>query len=205
MNLKQMIQKMKQDSITYHDNIQEYVCTIQCIFSACVFAFFVLHIGMRSILDFTIFYRLDIALWVFVLQMVLELGWYLMFKYYFSTHKKYILYAAYLNIFVITALLEFQYFLYDEFISYIIIICIILSTSLTIIGHIRGYMSIMTLIVAFDVTVTVIKNYKIENPYNIYVYIIDNFFLILFAVGINFFFSKLKCQEFAKKNNRLYI
>lgn len=215
MNLKQTIQKMKQDSVTYHDSIMEYIRTVQGIFSACVFVFFILHIIVRCVLDFKIFHALNPAIWISILQMFLSLGWYFLFKYYLPVHTKYVLHAAYLNIFIIMALLELQYFLYDEFISYTIIICLILSTSLTIIGHIRGYMSIVTLIVTLDAINTVTSNYqtvytvanncRIVDIYSIYIYIVDNFFLILFVVGINFFFSKLKCQEFAKKQQILYL
>lgn len=205
MNLKQMFQKMKQDTITYHDEIQEYIGTIQRIFCACIFVFFALHIVVRSVLDLTIFHGLNPALYISVLEMVLSLGGYFLFAYYLNTHKKYILYATYLNIFQVTALLELQYFLYDEFMSYTIIICIILSTSLTIIGHIRGYMSIMMLIVSMDAIITIIKNYEKVDRYSLCMYIIDNLFVILFVVGINFLFSKLKCQEFAKKQQILYL
>lgn len=205
INLRHMFQKMKQDTVTYHDEIEEYIRGIQCIFCACLFVFFALHIVVRSILDLNIFHALNEALWISVLQMGLSLGWYFLFKYYLDTHKKYILYATYLNIFQITALLELQYFLYDEFISYTIIICIILSTALTIIGHIRGYMSIMTLIVSMDAITTIVKNYHMVDQYSLCMYIIDNFFVILFVVGINFFFSKLKCEEFEKKRQILYL
>ena len=66
-------------------------------------------------------------------------------------------------------------------------------------------MSIMAVVVSMDALITIIKNYHLVDQYNLCMYIIDNFFVILFVVGINFFFSKLKCEEFAKKKQILYL
>ena len=205
MKIGQIINKMKQDAINYHDDIQEYVCITQCTFSACLCLFFLLHIVMISILDFADYQKLNVAIWISFLQMFFSLIWYLLFRYYFSSHKKHILTAAYLNIFQVTTILELQYFFYDDFISYTVIVCIILCTSLTVIGHIRKYLSIITLICISDIIATIIKNYTYIHSYYMHMYIIDTLFIVVIAVVINICFSRLKYQDFAKKQQILYF
>lgn len=189
----------------YHDDIQEYICNVQQIFCACLIIFFCLHTVVTSILDFLTFQELNSIIWIFILQIFLSLIGYFLFKYYFASHRKHVAKAAYFNIFQVIVILELQYFFYDEFIPYTIILCIILSTSITIIGHIRGYISIIALTVFLDIIITLIKNYENIHTYSMYRYIIDSFFVILSAAGLNFCVSWIKYKDFAKKQQIVYL
>ncbi len=205
MKIGQIIKKMKEDSINYYDETQEYVCTVQRAFSAGLVVFFSLHLIVVNALDWANRKQLSPALWISALQIIFALLGYLAFKYYFPKHKKYLLVAAYFNIFQIIAAFELQYSLYDEYISYTVIVCILLTTSFTVIGHICGYASIVFFSIVLDVITTIVKNYEIFYTNTMYLYIIDVFFVVIIAVGINIFFTWLKYQDFTKEQQILYL
>ncbi len=205
IDIKQLHRKIRQDVIDYTDDAQKYICMIQRIFSLCLFCFFIIHIITVSILYFTNWGSIQTAVWISVLQMLFSLFWYFSFKYYFCSHKKYTLVAAYFNIFQVIMILEIQYCLYDEYISYTVIICIILATSLTMIGHIKTYTCVIMLALLADILLTLSKNYDFISTYQMKMYVLDNIFILIIAVGINFCVSWLKYQDFEKQKQILYL
>ncbi len=205
MKVVQKLKKTKQDSINYHKDIEEHTLVSQQVFSACLFVFFALHIAIIHLLNFAKCERFYAALGISGLQMLFSMIFYFLFKYYFSNHKKYILLAAYLNIFQVVIILELQYFLYDEYISYTVIVCIILCTSLSIIGEIEKYTAILTMSLSIDIAITIMKNYNLLHSHDMKMYIIDNFFVLIIAIGINASISCLKYRDFEIKNQILYL
>ena len=205
MKIRQIINEMIKNSVNYHNEIQEYICITQRVFSAGIFLFFILHVLVVTTLDFVNERALSVAVWISVVQILFALVGYLSFKYYFCKNKKYILAASYFNIFQVIAAFELQYILYDEYISYTVIICILLTTSLTMIGHIRGYATMIFLSVLLDVATTITKNYNAIYTDRMWLYIIDSFFVVIIAVGINVCFTQLKYQDFTKTQKIMYL
>lgn len=205
MAVAQKLKNAKQGSIIHREDFAEHTRISQQIFSVCLFVFFVLHIVVIHLLDFAKCGRLYAALGISVVQMILSLISYFLFKYHLAIHKKRILAAAYVNIFRVIIILELQYFLYDEYISYTIIICIILCTSLSIIGHIGKYAAILAASLSIDVMITIMKNYEFLHSHEMKMYIIDNLFVLIIAIGINFSISYLKYRDFEKNKQILYL
>lgn len=205
MKLRQMLKRMNDDSVNYSKGIEDYVCIVQQSFSICLALFFALHIIVINLLDFTASSSFYGALWISSLQMAFSLFLYFLFRYYFSVHRKHLLAAAYFNIFQTIIILELQYFLYDKYISYTVIICIVLSTSFAVIGHIRKYTFIIASALFADIIITVIKNCDLLYSHPMKLYIIDNLFVLVVAGSINFCVCWLKYQEFEKTQQIIYL
>lgn len=204
MRIIQELRKMKQCSIDYRKEIAAHNCATQQVFSACLFLFFTLHVIIIHIMfpKCELFYA---ALRLSVIQIILSLVFFFLFKNYFSTHKKYILPAGYLNIFQTILFLELQYLLYDEYISYTIIIAIVLCTALSIIGHIRLYSLILLLGLTTDIAITIMKYADYVHSYEVTAYILDNVFLLIIAIGINYSTSCLKYHDFKIRREILFL
>ncbi len=205
MKLIDNFKKMNQYSIEYQEDIQEHICTSQQAFSACLCLFFIMHAVVLHILDFAASKELYTALAISSSQLLITFIWYLLFRYYFPVHKKHTLAAAHMNIFLVVILFELQYFLYNEYISYNIIICTVLCTSLTVIGHMVRYITILAAALGVDTAITVFKNYEVLNSIEMKMYIIDNLFVLTIAAGINCSISWLKYRDFEKKKQIIYL
>lgn len=205
MKIAEKLRKMKENSSNYQYDMEEHITMAQRTFSACLFWFFVLHIIIIYFLNVGDDASVYAALLVSGIQMLFSLGWYFLFRCYFVKHRQMILPAAYLNIFEVLLLLEMQYYLCDESISYNIIVCIALCTSLTIIGHIRSYALLLTAVLCVDVAITVMRHYEMMNSDQMKLYILDNVFIVIIAVGINSCVCWVKYQEFEKKHQILYL
>ncbi len=205
MNLLHDIRQMRKQSLVFEQDIQEYVCTTQQTFSVCLFLFYAVHILVIYALDYSRCKSLDAAIWISLLQVLLSLLWYFLFKYYFSRFRKHIMIGAYLNIFQVTLILEIQYFFFDEYTSYTVMICIFLITSLTVIGHIWKYLSIITLVTLLDIFATIYKNRSLVHSLYMERYIIDCIFIIMIVCGINFCVTQLKYKEFDKQREITYL
>lgn len=205
MNLLHSIRQMKKNSLYFEKDIQEYVCMTQRTFSVCLFLFYAMHILIINTLDYRNCMILNAAIWTSVLQMLLALLWYFLFKHYFSRHQMHTLTGAFLNIFQVTLILEIQYFFFDEYTSYTVMICILLATSLTVIGHIMKYLSIITLVSLMDITATIYKHSSLVHSLLMKRYIIDCLFVIMIALGINFCFTQIKYKEFEQQREVSYL
>lgn len=196
---------MKTDALHYQPAIEEYVCKMQRILSMCLVLFFALYMLVIIFVELTDGQNLNGALGISLVQMLLCLGTYFLFRGYLKTHKKYVIHAACLNIFQVLILLELQYFLYDEFLSFTVVICLMLSTSVTIIGHIRKYCSIILLVSFIDIAITVYKNIDWVSLEAMNLYLIDSLFVVLIAGGINICCCQLKYQAFEKEQQIIYL
>lgn len=205
--MKLALRQMKQDSLQYRKEMEEHTRIAQQLFSFCLFVFFVLHSVVIHLLNYSRCPRLYAALGLSVLQGAVSLAAYFFFKTYCTRHKKHILAAAYCNIFQVVILLELQYFLYDEYLSYTVIICIALCTALSILGHVGTYAAILGLSLSIDVGITIWKNYQLLHSHlmQIQMYIIDTVFLLVIAVGLNCIISYLKYRDFAARRQLLYL
>lgn len=205
MNAVQAYKQAKQSTIKYREDIEEHTRVSQQLFSVSLFVFFALHIIIVHLLDFAKCGRLYAAMGISALQMGFCLISYFLFKNYFAVHKKHILTAAHLNILLVIILLELQYFLYDEYLSYTVIICIVLCTSLSIIGHIRKYAAILAVSLSLDIFITIMKNCSLFHTHEMKMYILDNLFVLFIAIGINASISCLKYRGFEKSRQILYL
>lgn len=205
MQIRQMLTDMSQKSKLYNHDIQDYVCMTQRVFSAFLCLFFAMHSVFAGILNYN-YMAQSFTVWISSFtQIALTAVNYLLFKYYFPHHRKRLLLTAYLHIFLVTISLEGQYLVYGDFISYTIITCIILSTSLVVIGHVRAYIVIISGSIAFDVITTILQHPNLFYTYEMYSYVIDSFFIVLFSLVINFSFSRLKYLDFENKRRITFM
>ena len=205
MNIMEELEKMKQSSIEYSKDIEDRNCITQKVCSECLFFFIVLHVIIIQLLNFQRHEQFYASLWLSAIQAAASLTFFLLFKKYFSIHKKYIPLAGYLNIFQTIILLELQYYLYDEYISYTIIVGIVLCTALSIIGHIRWYSLIILVGLITDITITIMKNPDFIHSHEVIMYINDNIFIFIIAVGMNYSATCLKYHDFAAKQKILFL
>lgn len=205
MRTLQSFKKINQDSIKYREEIEEHTRISQQVFSICLFAIFAAHIVIIHLLHIEKCERFYAALGISGLQMAISLLFYFLFKYHFSAHRKYIFPAAYLNIFQVVIILELQYLLHDEYISYTIIVCIVLCTSLSIIGHTGKYAAILTASLLADIAITITKYHEALHSCEMDMYFIDNFFILMIAIGINCSISRLKFRDFEINKQILYL
>ncbi len=113
--------------------------------------------------------------------------------------------AAYLQILPGLMLLELPQFLYNEHNSLAVVICLMLCTSLTIIGHVRTYCGIILWSCFVDVAIAAYKNIEWITPAVLNFYIIDNLFMALIASGINICCCRLNYQTFEKEQQIIYL
>ena len=192
------------DYFNYSDEIKEYTLIAQKILSISLFSFFSLYTFIVNLLEYTTYQQLNPTINISIIENIIFLLMFFIFKNYFSKNKKYILHAAYFNVFQTIALLELQYFLYREYVSYTIIICIIMITSVTVMGHIKYYSSIVLFIFGID-SLTLIFTNDGETLFYIATCIIDNLFIIFFTIGVHFYFLKIKIRDFKLKNELIIL
>lgn len=205
IDLKQILKKMKADAFHHQAAIEQYVCKVQEIFSMGLVLFFATHLAVITLMEITGGQRVNGAFTISFLQMLLCLGAYFLFRGYFNTHRKHVISAAYLNIFQVLMLLELQYFLYDEYVSFTVVICLLLSTSVTLIGHIRKYCTIITFVALVDIATTMCKNIDLVGFGAMNLYIIDSLFMVLIATSINICCCQLNYQAFDKEQQIIYL
>ena len=205
MQILSALQKMKAAPITYKSRVRDYVCDAQQVFSGCLLLFYALHMGIRNLITCEQFQIPSTAIALSALQIILSLLSFILFRSYFKVHKKYTLIAAYCNILQVLLLLELQYFLHDEYITFVVIMCILLSASLTIIGNIRLFFVIVMMIFALDMAITLMINGEFQYIHQAYLYIVDNFFLVVTAVGMNLFCCRFNYQSFETSEKITYL
>ena len=196
---------MVEDSVFYKQDIARYICLTQQVFSICLFLLFVLHIIILQVFGFSKCSEFQYAVGFSALQAVFFLLAYAMFRYYFKQHLKYVAIAAYLNIFQTMLFLEIYHYFFDEYISYTIVICILVCTSLTIIGHIRKYTALLSAMLVMSMSITVIKNMDLYGTQEMQLYFIDNLFILIIVVGINICISYLKYRDFENKQQIIHL
>lgn len=185
----------KLQEIHFQIRIQEDMRKMQQTFSLFLIVFFAINIIIINSLSFFTLKQISEAVWVSFLQLLLCISNYILFSTYFKTHKKYILPMSYLNIFQVLFLFEVQYFLYDEYISFSVIIGIIIVSSITIIGHTEIYSSIVLIISIIDIAISFHKHLNEISSYSMYIYILDNLFIMIIAISTNLYTSFLKYKH----------
>ncbi len=205
MKILQTIRSMKEDSVRYLPEVREYVCTVQQTFSLAMALFFLLHLVVIDILDYSDCKMLDAARWLSLVQMACSILWYVLFKYYIKSRPTHIVGTALCNVLQLLMLLELHYLLYNEYISYTVLVCIILCTSLTIIGYVRFYTVMISTALLLDCVITAMNNVEMLHTRTMKLYFIDNLFILVIAVTINICFTRLKFQEFEKQKQILFL
>lgn len=205
MNILKEIETMKQNAITFQDDIRHYNCIAQCIFSAAIFMFFCLHILIIYAIDRGRFEFNQFGYTIYTVQLIFSLCAYFLFKYYFPKNKKYISIAAYINIFQTMTVLDIQYCLNNEYLSYTIFLCIIICTSMVLIGHIRVFMCLIAIILLIDIIFTISKNSGLWEVYHKQRYFLDNLFVYIIAICVNYLITRFKYIDFAKNKKILNL
>ncbi len=202
--MKILLEKLSSKYDEYKDDILNYTIISQKTFSFYLFLFFVLYIILTNIIEYVDGNKFNPATWLCVLEAIISLVAYLLFKYYFISHKKFAIFMAYINIMQTIILLDAHFLLYSRYISFMAANCIIMATALTTISCGIPYFFCIAPIFTID---TIIYFYTFNNLSlrDILVYAMDNIFIVLFAVGIHMYFSTIKYEDFKLKHKLLYL
>lgn len=184
----------------YSDDVLNYIIKSQKMLSKWIFIFFISYGIIAFIVNLNTTILIVPNKIVYFLECTISLLGYYLFGFYFKKNNKYAFISAYLNIFLILLFLELQYFN-----SYTLIICIIMATTVTIIGPSYYYFITIFIILAIDTFITILNYKGTISSIHILNYIIDNIFVLSFSTGINMYFSKIKLTDIELKNKLIYM
>ncbi len=205
MNILKEIDTMKQNAITFQDDIRNYNCIAQRIFSALIIMFFCLHILIIHLIDCETFEFNKFGYTIYTAQLIFSLCAYFLFKYYFPKNKKYISIAAYINIFQTMIVLEIQRYLNNEYLSYTIFLCIIICTTMVLIGHIRVFMCLIASILLIDMVFTMSRSSVFGELYYKQRYVLENLFVYIIIISVNYLITRFIYMVFDKNKKILYL
>lgn len=122
--------------------------------------------------------------------------------------KKHINIVPYINIFVILCTLQIYYFFVKES-SYIIYTCIMLVTSLSVIGSVKKYMCVSMPILIIDILLNLFvftSGYTgyIDTLYK-YKYIVENISILIFSIALNINHTRMKVKSFEDENRLIKL
>ena len=102
----------------------------------------------------------------------------------------------YLCVFLV--LLTLVYFYHPSHVGYTILICTVITTAMTSMMPLH-YIPIILGAVIFDLILFFLQG-NLGDAINIVGYILNDFLVIIFAIGINYLYSNMKFREFKQKN-----
>ena len=183
------------------DDIIEYTCRAQIIYSSRLVLFFLIYILFSCVIQYLLKDRQNTLAIIpyLTIQLSISLGFYVFFKYSLKYNRKYVLLAAYINIFLMIILQEFQYIFFGELSSYSSFVIIIFISAVMVIDAKFFFLFVVSLGISIDVATTLISNYdKFLDPNMIY-YIFDSLLILMFSTGMNSYYTQFKLREFAQK------
>lgn len=184
----------------YSDDVLSYIIKSQKMLSKWIFIFFISYGIIAFMLDINTSVLIIPNKIVYFLECIISLLGYYLFGFYFKKNKKYAFISSYLNIFLILFFLEFQYFN-----SYTLIICIIMATTVTIMGPSVYFFFTILAILSIDTFITIMHYGNTVSALHIFNYILDNIFVLSFSTWINMFFCKIKYTDIKLKNELTYL
>ena len=119
-------------------------------------------------------------------------------RYYFFKYKKYVMVYSniYLSVFLI--LLALMFFYHSSQVSYTILICTMITTAMTCMMPLH-YIPIIFGAFVFDLVLFFSQN-SWGSVIDIVGYVLNDFLVIIFAIGINSLYSDMKFKEFKKSH-----
>lgn len=184
----------------YSDDVLDYIIRSQEMLSKLIFIFFISYGIIAFILNISDSILIIPNEFIYFVECIISLLGYYLFGFYFKKNKKFAFISSYLNIFFILFFLEFQYFN-----SYTLIICIIMATTVTIMGPSIYFFFTILAILSIDTFITIMHyGNTISAPY-IFNYILDNIFVLSFSTWINMFFCKIKYTDIKLKNELTHL
>ena len=186
--------ELRDDYKKYEKDIQDYSVAVHTKFGLHnAFLFFLYGLGLSVIeiekqsLVCALCFSLSIS----------SITVYSLSKVYFAKYRKWarIVYNIYLAIFLV--LLTVLYFYHPSHIAYTVLICSIITTAMTNMITV-DYGSILIGTCIFDMVLYFVCN-PTKDPIVICGYILNDFLIIIFSIGLNILYSNMKIQEFKQK------
>ncbi|ENZ31645.1 MULTISPECIES: GGDEF domain-containing protein [Clostridium] len=189
----------------YYDDIQEYTCKAQQIFSCALCLGVTIYMLITMIINHVTLEKSNFILVFYFFQALIHLLFFVLFKYYCYYNKKHTMKIAYINVCISIILTECQYVFFDEEYSYTILILVMLVASFTFIGLIKQYSLILILSMVTDIIATISRMPENIWDYDVLRYCLDNILVLACCIGMHYSFSKLKFREFKQKYELIYL
>ena len=119
-------------------------------------------------------------------------------RFYFSKNKRNVMIYSNIYLCVFLVLLTLVYFYHPSHVGYTILICTVITTAMTSMMPLH-YIPIILGAVIFDLILFFLQG-NLGDAINIVGYILNDFLVIIFAIGINYLYSNMKFREFKQKN-----
>lgn len=123
---------------------------------------------------------------------------YFFMRFYFEKNKKYVIVYSNIYLCVFLTLLALLYFYHPSHVGYTILICTVITTAMTSMMPLHYVLIIFGLFV-FDLILFFSQN-TVGNIVDIVGYVLNDFLVVIFAIGINYLYSDMKFREFKQKN-----
>lgn len=122
---------------------------------------------------------------------------YFFMRFYFSKNKRNVMIFSNIYLCVFLVLLTLVYFYHPSQVGYTILICTVITTAMTSMMPLH-YIPIILGAVIFDLILFFLQG-NLGDAINIVGYILNDFLVIIFAIGINYLYSNMKFREFKQK------
>ena len=123
---------------------------------------------------------------------------YFFMRFYFVKNKKNVMIYSNIYLCVFLLLLTLVYFYHPSSVGYTILICTMITTAMSCMMPLH-YIPIIMGCVVFDLILFFTQD-NLGDIINIVGYILNDFLVIVFAIGINYLYSNMKFREFKQKN-----
>lgn len=123
---------------------------------------------------------------------------YFFMRFYFVKNKKNVMIYSNIYLCVFLLLLTLVYFYHPSSVGYTILICSMITTAMSCMMPLH-YIPIITGCVVFDLILFFTQD-NLGDIINIVGYVLNDFLVIIFAIGINYLYSNMKFREFKQKN-----
>ena len=118
-------------------------------------------------------------------------------KYYFTKNKNKLIIFSNIYLIVFLILLSLVYFYHPSHTAYTILICTIITTAMTNMMPLQ-YVPIILSVSVFDLVLYFTQK-PLGDVIEIVGYVLNDFLIIIFAIGINYLYANMKFREFKQK------
>ena len=118
-------------------------------------------------------------------------------KYYFTKYKKNLIVFSNIYLIVFLMLLSLVYFYHPSHIAYTILICTIITTAMTNMIPLQ-YVPLILSASVFDLVLYFTQK-PLGDAIEVVGYVLNDFLIIIFAIGINYLYAYMKFREFKQK------
>lgn len=195
MSEKKSKNRYIRDYEEYYTDVTEYSTEVYQKFAMHnTFMFFLYGLGL-SIIEIEM--KTFVCGLCFSMSAISLITFFLM-KFYFSKYRKNVIIFSntYLTVFLV--LLTLMYFYHSSHIAYTILLCTVITTAMTNMMPLQ-YMVIMLGCCLLDMILYFTQR-PLGDAIEVVGYVLNDFLIIVFAIGINILYSNMKFKEFKQKH-----